>query len=73
MYVVDVVSVTTAGITYELTDMLTSSTVSFLSAPSMQPCALLDWQDGLELGWGVGGLWIAVAAVLFVAWARRGT
>jgi len=39
-----------------------SYTVAF--APS--PCGLLDWEDGLAVGWGIAAAWIAVAVVLFL-------
>ena len=72
VYVVDVSGVSTSGIDYVLTDMVTGSTVAYTATPAMQPCALLDWQDGLELGWGIGSVWIAAAAILFLARSRKG-
>ena len=35
----------------------------------LQPCQMLDWSDGLALGWGVAGVWLAAFAVLQL---RRG-
>lgn len=72
IYVLDVDSVSASGIDFVLRDMLSSGTVSYTATPAMQPCSLLDWEDGLELGWGVGSIWLLAAMVLFLARAKRG-
>lgn len=64
VYVVDVLGVTEASITYELSP-ITGGTALTMTAPiSVQPCGLLDWSDGLFLGWAVAGVWLATFAVL---------
>jgi hypothetical protein len=72
IFVLDVDAVSASGIAYSLRDMLGSGTVNYVAAPVMQPCALLDFEDGLELGWMVGGIWIIAACILAVARARKG-
>lgn len=71
LYVLDVSGVSSSGIAYTLHDMLGGGTVSYTVAPAMQPCALLDWSDGLQLGWSVGAVWLLAAAVLFVLRGAR--
>lgn len=40
--------------------------------PSWQPCALLDYSDGLAIGWGIAAAWIAAFAVMYMSRAARG-
>ncbi|MDO8699118.1 MAG: hypothetical protein Q7J75_01610 [Rhodoferax sp.] len=68
-YVVDVGSYTASSITYALRPVDGGAVISSTTAVAPLPCGLLDWQDGLALGWGVALVWLAVAAVMFV---RRG-
>lgn len=68
-YVVDAASVTGESITYSLQPVAGGSALTATVAVTPQPCGLLDWQDGLALGWGVAVAWIAVAAIMV---ARRG-
>lgn len=63
IFVVDVVGVTATTITYLYTPVgSTGFPVTVQATP--QPCGLLDWSDGLALGWGVGGAWLLAFAVL---------
>lgn len=68
-YVVDVSSVDQSGISYRLVPFGGGQPVVLSMPVNIQPCGLLEWSDGLVLGWGVAGVWIAVAAVLAL---RRG-
>lgn len=65
-YVVDASSIGAASITYSLTPVAGGAALTVVSPVTVQPCGLLDWQDGLFLGWAVAGAWLATAAVLFL-------
>jgi hypothetical protein len=65
VYVVDAAPSGASSIAYTLTPADGSASgVSSTVALTLQPCNLLDWSDGLELGWGVGGVWILAAVVM---------
>ena len=63
-YVVGVDAVASSSITYSFTPI--AGGAPFISVVSMtpQPCGLMDWQDGLALGWGIATAWILTAAVM---------
>lgn len=63
-YVVDVAGITAASITYRLTPVAGGGSLQSLVQVTPQPCGLLQWQDGLTLGWGVAAAWIVTAAVM---------
>lgn len=63
-YVVGVDSVASTSITYRLTPLMGGQPVQSVVQLSPQPCGLLEWQDGLSLGWGVAAAWIVTAAVM---------
>lgn len=63
-YVIDASSSTGASITYSLQPVAGGAPISYTAAVTPQPCGLMDWQDGLTLGWGVAAAWIATAVVL---------
>lgn len=68
-YVVDATSSDAASITYRLQPvapllLLPTRTIELTASVTPQPCGLLDWQDGLALGWSVAAAWIATAVVL---------
>lgn len=69
LYVIDVASVTASSVTYSFTPVGGGSAITEVLPVTPQPCQMLDYADGLELGWMVGGVWVLVAAVLFL---RRG-
>lgn len=69
VFVIEAAVPSATGIAYALRDLVSGATVAYSVAPTMEPCALLDWEDGLELGWIVAGIWIIVAAIVAV---RRG-
>ena len=63
-YVVDVAGITAASITYRLNPVAGGSPIQSIVQVTPQPCGLLEWQDGLSLGWGVATAWIITAAVM---------
>lgn len=63
-YVVDASSHTGASITYQFTPLSGGGSFTLVAPVTPQACGLLDWQDGLNLGWGVAAAWIAVAVVM---------
>lgn len=65
VYVVDA-SASGASITYTLSPVGGGSPVTLDYTPTFPECQLLDWSDGLQLGWLVAAAWLAVAAVLFL-------
>lgn len=65
-YVVDVAGITASSITYLLNPIGGGVPVQSVVSVSPQPCGLLQWDDGLLLGWGVATAWILTAAVMFL-------
>jgi hypothetical protein len=63
-YVVDAASSDASSITYSFSPLGGGSALTLVAPVTPQPCGLLDWQDGLALGWSIAGVWIAVAAVM---------
>ncbi len=63
-YVVDVAGITPVSITYRLTPLAGGAPLQSVVQATPQPCGLLEWQDGLALGWGVATAWIVTAAVM---------
>lgn len=65
VYVVDAAA-SGASITYTLLPVGGGTPVTLDFTPTFPDCQLLDWADGLQLGWLVAAAWLAVAAVLFL-------
>lgn len=63
-FVVGVDAVASSSITYRLTPIAGGQAIQSIVQLQPQPCGLLQWQDGLTLGWLVAGAWIATAAVM---------
>lgn len=63
-YVVGVDAVASNSITYRLTPLSGGTALQNTVQLDPQPCGLLQWQDGLTLGWAVAAAWIATAAVM---------
>lgn len=63
-YVVNAASYTANSITYVLQDVSSTGTLTKVASVNPSPCGLLDWQDGLTLGWSIAAAWIATAVVL---------
>lgn len=64
VYVVGVDAVSSSSITYRLTPIAGGNPISNVVQLTPQPCGLLQWQDGLTLGWAVATAWIVTAAVM---------
>lgn len=69
-YVVGVTGVTPSSITYSYAQ-LGGATTEQTYASMPQPCGLLDYKDGLNLGWGVGLAYLSVYALLFMTRGLR--
>lgn len=63
-YVVGVDAIASNSITYRLTPIAGGTTYQNIVQLTPQPCGLLQWQDGLTLGWLVATAWIVTAAVM---------
>lgn len=63
-YVVDASSVTNSSITYTLRPVAGGSSIASTVSLTPLPCGLLEWHDGLTLGWGVATAWVLTAAVM---------
>ena len=68
-YVVNASDITSSSITYTLSPVAGGTALTVVSPVTPQPCGLLDWEDGLILGWAIAGAWLATAVVMFL---RRG-
>ena len=64
VYVVDAAPASDASITYTLNPIGGGTPIVSTVSIVVQPCQLLDWSDGLQLGWAVVGVWLATFAVL---------
>lgn len=60
------------AIAYTLTPIAGGDAITSTVAVVLQPCQMLDWSDGLELGWGIGGVWILTAIALSIRKAGPG-
>jgi len=65
-YVVDVAGVSASSITFRLNPIGGGVPVESVVSVTPQPCGLLQWDDGLLLGWSVATAWILTAAVMFL-------
>jgi hypothetical protein len=65
-YVVNASDITSASITYTLSPIAGGAAITLTAPVTPQPCGLLDWQDGIVLGWAIAAVWLAVAAVMFL-------
>jgi len=63
-YVVNATSVSGSSITYAFADVGGTGSIVKTATVNPQPCGLLDWQDGLTIGWAIAAAWIATAVVL---------
>ncbi|SDY74111.1 hypothetical protein [Delftia lacustris] len=66
-HVVELMSVNPTSITYGLRPVSGGPLVEVVSAFQAQPCGLLQASEGLALGWMVGGVWIVVYGLMFIA------
>ena len=66
VYVVDAAPASDSSITYTLNPVGGGTPITSTVPVVIQPCQMLDWSDGLTLGWGVAGVWLAVFALLIM-------
>lgn len=59
-------AVSPTSISYEATDLSTGSVFTRVVMVDPQPCGLMQRDDALELAWGVAGVMLTVAAVVFI-------
>ena len=71
-YVVQPGPVTASSITYTFTPITGGAPFSYVSPYEAVPCQMLDWSDGLQLGWLVAGVWLAVSGLMFIKRALGG-
>lgn len=71
-YVVEAGAITPTSITYVFNPVGGGTALTVATPYSAQACQMLDWSDGLELGWAVAGVWVATVALLFIARAIKG-
>lgn len=64
VYVIGAVPGSDRSITYTLSPIGGGTPLIHTATVDVQPCQLLDWSDGMALGWAVAGVWLLVAAVL---------
>lgn len=65
--VVGVEEVSASSITYRFSPIDGGTATVVVTAYAPQPCGLLVWSDGLQLGWLVAGVWLAVLGLQFLA------
>jgi len=66
VYVVDAVPSGGSSIAYTLTPVGGGTPITSTVSVVIPECSLLDWSDGLTVGWAIALVWIAAYAVLFL-------
>jgi len=66
-HVVELRAISGSSITYGLRPAAGGASIEVVSAYEAQPCNLLGLGDGLTMGWMVGGAWLAVFGLMFIA------
>lgn len=66
-----VAGVTATGASLDLVFTDATGSAAGTQALVFQPCEPLTVGDGVQLGWAVGGVWLAVAALRWIAVAVR--
>ncbi|MGA0610856.1 hypothetical protein [Caldimonas sp. KR1-144] len=64
-FVVSVDSVADDSITYALNPVAGGAATVLVAPFTPQPCGLLTYADGLDLGWKVAAVWVGVWAIRF--------
>jgi len=64
VYVVDAVPSGASSIAYTLTPVGGGTAITSTVPVGIPACTLLDWSDGLAVGWGIAGAWIAAAVLM---------
>jgi len=70
-YTVNATSITATSITYQLKEIGGTGIYSSANAFTAVPCQMLSAEDGLQMGWMVGSVWVAVFAVMFLTRGLR--
>jgi len=71
VYVVDAAPSGASSIAYTLTPVGGGTAITSTVSVVLPECSLLDWSDGLLVGWGIAGVWIATYAVLAIRGAAH--
>ena len=71
-YVVDSGTIAGNSITYLLHPFGGGAPLTLAAPFTAQPCNLLQWSDGLQLGWLVAAVWLGVYSVIFISKALKG-
>lgn len=71
-YVVEAGTISGTSITYLFHPVGGGTSLTLATPYTAQSCQMLDWSDGLQLGWMVAAVWIGTAALLFLARAVKG-
>lgn len=71
-FIVDVSTVSENSISYSFSPIAGGTTLLITTPYTAQECGLLSLDDGVQMGWMVIAVWIAVFALLFVTRAFRG-
>lgn len=66
VYVVDASPASGSSITYTLNPVGPGTAIIKTVSVDIPSCQLMDWADGMLLGWLVAGVWLAVAAVMHI-------
>ena len=66
-HAVELLGIGEGAITYGLRPVGGGAPLQLTSAYVAQPCNLLQVEDGLSMVWMVGGVWIAVYGLVFLA------
>jgi hypothetical protein len=65
-YVVDVTATTATSATYVYRRVSGTPDITKVTPITVQPCGLLEWQDGLSLAWAVVAIWLGVYALRYL-------
>lgn len=66
-YVVEAGGVTSTSITYVFHPVGGGEPLTLSSPYQAQQCQMLDWSDGLQLGWAVFAVWLGAAGLMHLA------
>jgi hypothetical protein len=64
VYVVDAAPSGASSIAYTLTPVGGGTAITATVPVVVPDCSLLDWSDGLVVGWGIAGVWLLAFAIL---------